>query len=122
MVRPGQSGAVKAVFVTAAFTLFVGGGKPAAITFFACFLLLRNAPTATGIRALRDGEVGQKDGRTDLMLSVLNLQGSNERIGKILPLRSFSSIHRVKSFTLQLNVAQIFPHVYHIPHHKLLPI
>lgn len=92
-----QSSGVKAVFVTAAFTLFVWSGKPTAITFFACFLLLRNAPTATGNKALRDGELGQKvDGRTDLMLSVLNFQGSNEHIGKILFLLSFrSKIHTV---------------------------
>lgn len=84
---------MKAVFVTAAFTLFVRSGKPAAITFFARFLLLRNTPTATGNKALRDGELGQKvDGRTDLMLSVLNFQGSNEHIGKILFLLFFSSI------------------------------
>lgn len=63
-----QSSGVKNVFVTAVFTLSVGNGKPAAIT-----ILLHYAPTSTGKRALRDGELGHKvDGRTDLMLSVFN--------------------------------------------------
>lgn len=107
-----QSSGVKAVFVTAAFTLFVRSGKPAAITFFACFLLLRNAPTATGNKALRDGELGQKvDGRTDLMLSVLSFQGSNGHIGKILFFLFFSSIIHTEVESGS-NIPSCLPHIW----------
>lgn len=90
------------VFVTAVFTLSVGNGKPAAIT-----LLLHYAPTATGNKALRDGELGQEvDGRTDLMLFVLNFQVSNQPVGKILCLFFFfSSIHLME--TPQMNVTKL---------------